>query len=64
MLIDGTTPEPEDQDIFLADVLADPAEFTNLAGEMEYADTVRELSGQLDKHAEGSVEVDPECLKR
>jgi choline-sulfatase len=64
MLIDGITPEPEDQDVFLADVLADPAEFTNLAGEMEYADTVRELSVQLDKHAEGSVEVASERLRR
>ena len=64
MLIDGTKPGPEDQDVFLADVLADSAEFINLAREPQYADVVRELSGQLDTHAENSVEVDPECLQR
>ena len=64
VLIDGAKPQPEDQDVFLADVLADRNEFTNLAREPKYADVVRKLSGQLEKHTENSVEVKRECLLR
>ena len=64
VLINGKKPNLEDRDVFLADVLADPTEFTNLAGEGKYAEVVVELSGQLDKHTENSVEVEAECLQR
>ena len=64
MLIDDAKPTSEDQDVFLADVLADPVEFTNLAREPQYASVVRELSERLDNHTHGSVEVAPECLTR
>ncbi len=64
VLIDGAQPGPDDQDIFLADVQADPAELKNLALEPQYADVVRELSGRLDRHCEDSVEVTPEYLQR
>ncbi|MDP6039277.1 MAG: sulfatase-like hydrolase/transferase, partial [Candidatus Latescibacteria bacterium] len=64
VLINGIKPKSEDQDIFLADVLTDPAEFTNLVQDPKYADVVHKLSAQLDRHAENSVEVDPECLLR
>ena len=64
VLINGKKPNLEDRDVFLADVLVDPTEFTNLAGEGKYAEVVRELSGQLDKHTENSVEVEAECLQR
>ena len=57
-------PKPEDEDIFLADVYADPEEFTNIARDPEYADVVHQLSDQLDKHTANSVEVDPSCLHR
>ena len=64
VLLDGEKPKPEDEDIFLADVYADPEEFTNIARDPEYADVVHQLSDQLDKHTANSVEVDPSCLQR
>ena len=64
VLLDGEKPKPEDEDIFLADVLADPEEFTNMAQDPDYADVVRRLSDRLDKHTAISVEVDPSCLQR
>jgi choline-sulfatase len=64
VLIDGTKPTPEDEDIFLADWQAEPVEFTNLASDPHYADVVRELSELLDRHVEGSVEIDPKYLQR
>ena len=64
VLIDGEKPAPDDEDIFLSEWVADPEEFTNLAQDPRHTDLIRQLSGLLDRHAEGSVEVDPECLRR
>ena len=64
VLINGKKPAPEDEDVFLADWQTDPNEFTNLARNPHHADIVGKLSALLDRHTEGSVEVDPECLKR
>lgn len=64
MRIDGRRPAPEDEDVFLADVIADPHELLNLAGDARYADVVRDLSAKLDRHAEGAVEIPHECLVR
>ena len=64
VLIDGEKPAPEDQDVFLADVVNDPVEFTNLAQDPQYANVVCELSAQLSKHTENSVEIAPEYLQR
>ena len=64
VLIDGKKPPQEDEDIFLTDWQADPDEFTNLARDPNHVDLVRELSDLIDQHTEGSIEVDPECLKR
>jgi choline-sulfatase len=64
VLIDGEKPAPEDEDIFLADWQADPAELVNLAQDPRHTDLVRELSELLDRHTEGSLEVDPQCLHR
>lgn len=64
MLIDGLRPCPEDEDVFLADVQTDPQEARNLAEDPQCSDVVTELSKALDRHAEGAVEVPPECLTR
>lgn len=64
MKIDGKPVAPEDRDIFLADVQNDPHEQINLAADPRYADEVRRLCDLLEKHAQGAVEVPPECLKR
>ncbi len=64
MRIDARPVEPNDRDIFLADVVADPREFKNLAGEPEHAEDVRRLSALLAEHAKGSVEVPHECVTR
>ena len=64
MLLDGERPAEHDVDPFLADVVNDPQEIHNLAGDPEYGETVVELSAMLDRHAEGAVEVSPECLVR
>jgi arylsulfatase A-like enzyme len=62
--IDARKPDPEDEDIFLADVASDPEEMTNLAGDARLSGVVRELSEALDEHVQGAVEVPPECLRR
>lgn len=64
MKIDGKKAESKDEDIFLADVVKDPNEIIILAGNPKYADEVRRLSRLLDKHAEGAVEVPPDCVRR
>ena len=64
VLIDGEKPEPKDEDIFLADVQADPEEMVNLAHNPHYAGLVEDLSDALDRHAKGSLEVPRECLER
>lgn len=64
VLIDGEKPAPYDEDIFLSEWVADPDEVTNLVQDPRQADLIHQLSGLLDRHAEGSVEVDPECLRR
>ncbi len=64
VLIDGEKPGADEQDVFLADVVADPLEFINLASEPKYAEVVCELSKRLAEHTEGSVEVASESLQR
>ena len=64
MLIDARKPESEDEDVFLADVVSDPGELTNLAEDPQHLDVVHELSTALDRHVQGAVEVSPECLRR
>jgi hypothetical protein len=64
MLIDGRKPKPEDEDIFLADVVSDPVEMTNLAGDPQRSGVIHELSWALDRHAEGAIGVPNECLIR
>jgi len=64
MLIDGQRPAPEDEDVFLADVVADPQETTNLAGRPDHAALARELSAKLATHARDAVDVPAECLMR
>lgn len=64
MLIDGEKPERDDEDVFLADVVADPDEMTNLAGDPQYSELIDKFSAALDRHAEGAVEVPHECLTR
>ena len=64
MLLDGRKPEPKDVDIFLADVVSDPEEMTNLAADPQLTDVVQKLSHALDTHAEGAVEIPHHCLIR
>ena len=64
MRLDGKPPCPEDEDVFLADVIAAPQETVNLAARPAYASIVRDLSDRLLEHARGAVEVPPECLVR
>lgn len=64
MRIDGHPADPGDEDIFLADVAADPREMTNLAGRPDHADVVKRLSAMLSEHAKGAVEVPHEYLLR
>ncbi len=64
ILIDGRKPDTEDEDLFMADVVSDPAEMTNLAGDPQYSGLIHELSVALERHAEGAVEVPGECLIR
>lgn len=64
MRMDGKPVAPCDEDIFLADVVADPLETVNLAGDPRYADVVADLSSRLDRHAVNAVEIPPEMLTR
>lgn len=64
MRIDGRAVEPRDADIFLADVLRDPREMVNLAGDPALAGEIQRLSGLLDKHARDAVEVPRENVSR
>jgi len=64
MRIDGHPADPRDEDIFLADVAADPREMTNLAGRPDHADVMKRLSAMLSEHAKGAVEVAHEHLLR
>ena len=57
VMIDGELVGPEDEDVFLADVQADPDEINNIAGEPWAQETARALSRQLDEHVAGSFEV-------
>jgi choline-sulfatase len=69
--IDGAPPRPGEEDIFLADVQADPGEELNLASNANYVPIVRDLVGRVEKHIRDSHEVpeawtqrDPEQLRR
>lgn len=64
MRIDGQKAAPEDEDLFLADMLADPDETVNLAGKPECAAEVKRLSALLDAHAANAVTVPLECIRR
>lgn len=64
MRIDGRPVEEADRDVFLADVVADPREFTNLAADPARADDVRRLRALLTEHAKGAVEVPAACVTR
>ena len=61
--LDGQTVSGVDEDIFLADVQADPKEGRNLANEPAVQDTLRKLSDLLDAHTANSVEV-PEAYTK
>jgi hypothetical protein len=64
MLMEGRRPERHEEDIFLADVEADPDEAVNLAASPEHEERVRDLSARLDRHAEDAVEVPETCVMR
>lgn len=64
MRLDNEKPAAEDEDIFLADAIADPQELINLAQRPDCAEVVRELSAKLDEHAIGAVEVPHHHLVR
>lgn len=55
--LDGQPVVPAQEDVFLADVQADPIEGTNLATEAAYGAVVQELSARLDQHIANAVEV-------
>ncbi|HLH58484.1 MAG TPA: sulfatase-like hydrolase/transferase [Streptosporangiaceae bacterium] len=48
-----------DEDVFLADTEADPAETRNVADEAGYAPVRRRLEDALDRHVAGAAEPDP-----
>jgi len=64
MRIDGHPADRKDEDVFLADVVADPREMTNLAGDPTHADVVKRPSAMLNEHAKGAVEIPHEYLLR
>ena len=64
MRIDGKPVAAADRDVFLADVVADPLEQKNLAGDAKHADEAQRLIGLLEAHARGAVEVPAESLRR
>jgi choline-sulfatase len=55
--LDGGPVSAADEDIFLADVVNDPLEMENLAGDPAYQDVVARLSAMIDRHVADSVEV-------
>lgn len=60
--IDGRTPTPDEEEPFLADRAADPAELTNLAGLPQYRPVADELRELILGHAKGAVEIDDAVL--
>jgi hypothetical protein len=64
MKMDGKPVGPDDRDVFLANVQADPLELVNLAGDPKHAPEVKRLTGLLEQHAQGAVEVPAECVRR
>ena len=61
--IDGQPASPDMEDVFLADVIADPEEHRNVAGDAAYAGVVEELSARIDRHVASSQEVPHECVR-
>lgn len=57
--IDGAPAATADWDVFLADVIADPREVVNRAGDPALADVEARLLGTIDALADGAVETDP-----
>ncbi|MEM7534338.1 MAG: sulfatase-like hydrolase/transferase [Chloroflexota bacterium] len=55
--VDGERTDASNEDVFLADVQADPVEKQNLAHDPAYADVVTQLSDMLDAHVAESIEV-------
>ncbi|MBV7336805.1 sulfatase-like hydrolase/transferase [Chloroflexi bacterium TSY] len=55
--LDGEAVDAAHEDVFLTDVLADPSESQNLAANPTLANVVIRLSGLLDTHLDGAVEV-------
>ena len=64
MRLDAAPVKPEDEDVFLADMINDRAEMTNLAAEPRCANIVRDLCARLDAHAEGAVVIAHEYTDR
>ncbi len=60
--VDGRAPTPREEDPFLADRVADPAELTNLAELPRYRSVVAELREHVRENAEGAVEIDDAVL--
>ena len=63
MRLDGRPVEAGEEDIFLADVEADPDERFNLAVDPDHAQVVARLSAMIDQHVAGSVEVPHEYVE-
>jgi choline-sulfatase len=55
--LDGRRVSPQMEDVFLADVHADPDEVTNVAGDPQNADVLASLERMLERHVQGAVEV-------
>lgn len=53
---DGAPVAPAEEDVFLADYQADPAEARNLAGDLAFGDVARELRAALLDHCADSIE--------
>ncbi len=60
ILFNGQPASPQEQDVFLADVQADPDETENLAGHSDYRDVQDQLMAMLDAHLENAVQADVE----
>jgi choline-sulfatase len=61
--LNGQPTDRSQEDIFLADVTTDPDEQNNLASDPRYEEIVNKLSGMLDQHVSGSVEVPHEYVQ-